>query len=186
MPAPRRPSPATAGASRRRRASRQPQAPAELVGRDTAPLGGITAGLRELAIEVIVVWLVVERRLVESLMDRGAAETAQRLLDRWELGLRQCIQDLVKLGSGHTRKSNSSIGFNGPSGFQVVGGGHRPAPAWYLRARASQRSGGCGRGRGAPSRAGGNLVNLAYSRQLYSDPAQPTLCGGCLAGTPRV
>ena len=33
----------------------------------------------ELAIEVIVVWLVVEGRLVEGLKDRGAAEPAQRL-----------------------------------------------------------------------------------------------------------
>ncbi|HEV3077020.1 MAG TPA: hypothetical protein VHB47_21535 [Thermoanaerobaculia bacterium] len=52
---------------------------AELVGGDAAPLGSTATGLRELAIEVIVVWLVVEGRLVEGLKDRGAAEPAQRL-----------------------------------------------------------------------------------------------------------
>ncbi|HVR09994.1 MAG TPA: hypothetical protein VMW75_18260 [Thermoanaerobaculia bacterium] len=89
------------GASRGRAASRQSQAAAELAGGDAAPLGSIATGLRELAIEVTVVRLVVEGRLVEGLKDRGAAEPAQRLLGRCELGLWQRIQDLVKLGSGH-------------------------------------------------------------------------------------
>jgi hypothetical protein len=35
---------------------------AELVGGDAAPLDSIATGLGELAIEVIVVWLVVEGR----------------------------------------------------------------------------------------------------------------------------
>jgi hypothetical protein len=50
------------GASRGRAASRQPHALAELVGGDAAPLDSIATGLGELAIEVIVVWLVVEGR----------------------------------------------------------------------------------------------------------------------------
>src|ERR1700732_1202748 len=57
--------------SRRRETGMDLLAVAELVGGDAAPLGSVATGLRELAIEVIVVWLVVEGRLVDGLRERG-------------------------------------------------------------------------------------------------------------------